>query len=86
MTTLAKYCNDCNRHPTSIMKLISTNGRPILCLFATQSITIGTEITYDYGMDVNHEMWWRYVSEIHIYLSSFNQLHNTVLTEIMDLS
>jgi len=37
------------------MKLIEANGHPTLCVFASQDITAGSEILYDYGVKVPWE-------------------------------
>lgn len=42
----------------SVMKVLSHNGKPLLCLFATRHINVNDEILYDYGIPVP----WLHVS------------------------
>ncbi|XP_053095564.1 histone-lysine N-methyltransferase SETD5-like isoform X4 [Pangasianodon hypophthalmus] len=54
--SLGRLVNDDHISPNSKMKIITEEGKPHLCLFATRSIDPGEEITYDYG---NSELPWR---------------------------
>ncbi|XP_073714013.1 uncharacterized protein [Misgurnus anguillicaudatus] len=56
--SFGRLVNDEHRAPNCRMKLIEAEGKPHLCLFALKEITIGTEITYDYG---GKEWPWRQI-------------------------
>nr|XP_055065244.1 uncharacterized protein LOC129447504 [Misgurnus anguillicaudatus] len=56
--SFGRLVNDEHRAPNCRMKLIEAEGKPHLCLFALKEITIGTEITYDYG---GKEWLWRQI-------------------------
>ncbi|XP_057698105.1 uncharacterized protein LOC130922235 isoform X2 [Corythoichthys intestinalis] len=47
--SLGRLVNDDHKHPNCKMKMIVTEGKPHLCLFAQRDLDIGEEITYDYG-------------------------------------
>ena len=44
-------------YANSLMKIVFVSNVPHLCLFATKSISVGTEIRYNYGDKKN--LWWR---------------------------
>ena len=56
-TGLCKYIND-SPVPNCVMKKISVEHRPYLCLFALKDIDIGEELRYNYG-DASKNLWWR---------------------------
>ncbi|XP_057687303.1 N-lysine methyltransferase KMT5A-A-like [Corythoichthys intestinalis] len=47
--SLGRLVNDDHKHPNCKMKMIVTEGKPHLCLFALRDLDVGEEITYDYG-------------------------------------
>lgn len=54
--SLGRLVNDDHINPNSKMKFLNVEGKPHLCLFATQDISAGEEITYNYG---NSDWPWR---------------------------
>ncbi|KAM4544087.1 uncharacterized protein V3H82_021889 [Fundulus diaphanus] len=47
--SLGRLVNDGHISPNAKMKYLTVQGKPHLCLFATQEINKGEEITYNYG-------------------------------------
>jgi len=54
--SFGRLVNDDHVAPTATMKKILVDGIPHLCLFACRHISVGDEITYDYG---SSEYPWR---------------------------
>lgn len=64
--SLGRLVNDNHINPNSKMKFLNVEGKPHLCLFATQDISAGEEITYNYG---NSDWPWR-SKVIRVYIKS----------------
>ncbi|XP_060936782.1 N-lysine methyltransferase KMT5A-like [Limanda limanda] len=47
--TLGRIVNDDHKQPNCKMKKVLSEGKPHLFLFALKDISVGEEITYDYG-------------------------------------
>lgn len=47
--SLGRLVNDDHSNPNSRMRLVEVDGRSHICLFATRPISIGEEISYNYG-------------------------------------
>uniref|UniRef100_A0AAV2MG62 SET domain-containing protein n=1 Tax=Knipowitschia caucasica TaxID=637954 RepID=A0AAV2MG62_KNICA len=47
--SLGRLVNDNHKSPNCVMKKITVNNRPHLCLFAVKQIETGDEIEYNYG-------------------------------------
>eukprot|EP00057_Strongylocentrotus_purpuratus_P017749 XP_011672223.1 PREDICTED: uncharacterized protein LOC105442104 [Strongylocentrotus purpuratus] len=54
---LVNHGDPCERNST--MKVITVDGSPLLCLFSTRSLTIGTEVLYDYGLTTDEMYMWK---------------------------
>ena len=53
--SLGRLVNDDHRHPNCVMKKITVDSKPHLCLFALNDIASGTELRYNYGQ--NASVW-----------------------------
>ena len=47
--SLGRLVNDNHKSPNCVMKKVTVNNRPHLCLFAVRNIEVGTELDYNYG-------------------------------------
>lgn len=46
---LGRLINHSKSKPNLTVKLVASDKRPYICLFAAMDIPVGTEILYDYG-------------------------------------
>jgi hypothetical protein len=47
--TFGRLINHSKLHPNVVVKVVASNTRPYLCIFAATNIGIGQELLYDYG-------------------------------------
>ena len=64
--SLCRYVND-SKKGNCVMKKLSQDGEPRLCLFAVSGIKKGDELRYNYGEDSTKLFWRNKVRKLDIH-------------------